>query len=57
MKVSEVTTTEKVEWIDLDRGVEGTPEEVVEIKELVSGGHTGEGSGTSKLALLSSIGN
>jgi len=43
MKVSVVTTIEKVEWIDLDRGVEDTREEVLEIKELVSGGHTGEG--------------
>jgi len=29
----------------------------VEIKELVLGGHTGEGLGTSKLYLLSSVGN
>merc|ERR1719369_2550629 len=57
-RVNEVTTTEKGEWIDLDRGgVEGTQEEMVEIKVLVLGGRTGEVLGTSKLELLSSIGN
>ena len=39
--VGEVTTIEKVEWTDLDRGVEGTLEEEVVIKVLVSGGRIG----------------
>merc|ERR1719369_93789 len=48
-RVNEVTTTEKGEWIDLDRGgVEGTQEEMVEIKVLVLGGRTGEVLGTNK---------
>jgi len=40
--VSMVTTTEKVEWTDPDKGLEGT-QEAVEIKELVIGDRIGEG--------------
>merc|ERR1719430_1618703 len=56
-RANEVTTAEMADWIDLDRGVEGMQEEVVEIKVLVLGGRTREVLGTSKLELLSSIGN
>jgi len=41
-RAREVTTIEKAEWKDLDREVEGTQEEAVEIRVLVSGGLTGE---------------
>jgi len=40
---SVVTTTEKVEWTGPDRGLEGTQEVEVEIKELVIGDRIGEG--------------